>query len=101
MHVRQSDLFTQWLFRLRDERARFVIVQRLLRVGRGLLGDVRPVGGGVSEMRIGYGPGYRLYYVQRGVELVVLLVGGDKGSQARDIARARTMAAQWSDDDAT
>ena len=101
MHVRQSDLFTQWLSKLRDERARFVIVQRLLRVGRGLLGDVRPVGGGVSEMRIGYGPGYRLYYVQRGVELVVLLVGGDKGSQARDIARARTMAAQWSDHDAT
>ena len=101
MHVRQSDLFTQWLSKLRDERARFVIVQRLLRVGRGLLGDVRPVGGGVSEMRIGYGPGYRLYYVQRGVELVVLLVGGDKGSQARDIARARIMAAQWSDDDAT
>ena len=101
MHVRQSDLFTQWLSKLRDERARFVIVQRLLRVGRGLLGDVRPVGGGVSEMRIGYGPGYRLYYVQRGVELVVLLVGGDKGSQARDIARARIMAAQWSDEDAT
>ncbi len=101
MHVRQSDPFAQWLSKLRDERARFVIVQRLLRVGRGLLGDVRPVGGGVSEMRIGYGPGYRLYYVQRGVELVVLLVGGDKGSQARDIARARTMAAQWSDDDAT
>ena len=101
MHVRQSDPFTQWLSKLRDERARFVIVQRLLRVGRGLLGDVRPVGGGVSEMRIGYGPGYRLYYVQRGVELVVLLVGGDKGSQARDIARARIMAAQWSDDDAT
>lgn len=101
MQVRQSVPFTQWLSRLRDERARSVIVQRLLRVGRGLLGDVRTVGGGVSEMRIGYGPGYCLYYIHRGMELIVLLVGGDKGSQARDIARARVMAAQWSDDDAS
>ena len=100
MRVRQSEPFVQWFARLRDRRAQSFIVQRLLRVERGLLGDTKPVGGGVSEMRIAYGPGYRLYYTQRGDDLIVLLVGGDKGSQARDIARARVMAAQWSDDDA-
>lgn len=101
MHVRQSEPFAEWFAKLRDRRAQSVIVQRLLRVGRGLLGDTRPVGGGVSEMRIAYGPGYRLYFIQRDKEVIVLLVGGDKGSQARDIARARVLAAQWSDDDAS
>jgi putative addiction module killer protein len=69
-----------------------VIVRRIARVAAGNFGDVRPVGGGVSELRIDHGPGFRVYFVRRGASLVVLLCGGDKGSQARDIARAKVLA---------
>jgi putative addiction module killer protein len=69
-----------------------VIVRRIARVAAGNFGDVRPVGGGVSELRIDHGPGFRVYFVRRGESLVVLLCGGDKGSQARDIARAKVLA---------
>ena len=68
---------------------------RLDRVERGLSGDVKPVGEGVSELRIDHGPGYRIYFVQRGQVLVVLLCGGDKATQARDISAAKAMAADW------
>ena len=71
------------------------IVSRLLAAEDGHLGDVRPVGGGVSEMRIQYGPGYRVYFITQGAELIVLLCGGDKDSQRRGIQQARRMAAEW------
>ncbi len=70
-----------------------------MRLAAGLPGDVEPVGDGVSELRIHYGPGYRVYFQQRGNVLIVLLCGGDKGSQARDIAAAKTLAKEWSEED--
>ena len=93
--ILRSATFDRWLRRLRDRRAVARIVSRLLAVEDGHLGDVRPVGGGVSEMRIHHGPGYRIYYITRGTEVIVLLCGGDKNSQRRDIERARRMATEW------
>lgn len=90
--VLQTEAFRRWLDRLQDARAVVSVTRRLERVQRGNLGDVRSVGSGVSEMRISYGPGYRLYFVRRGADLIVLLCGGDKGSQARDVQRARRIA---------
>ena len=80
---------------MRDRRAVDRIVARLLAAEDGHLGDVRSVGGGVSEMRIHQGAGYRIYFIMRGAELIVLLCGGDKDSQRRDIERAGRMAADW------
>ena len=96
MHtILRSATFDRWLSRLRDRQAVNRIVARLLAVEDGHLGDVRPVGGGVSEMRIQYGPGYRVYFITRGTELIILLCGGDKDSQRRDIDRAKRMAMEW------
>ena len=92
IEVRQTTRFATWLAGLRDERARARILKRLDRAQAGNLGDVAPVGGGVSEMRIFYGPGYRVYFIQRGSELIVLLCGGDKSTQNADIAEARALA---------
>ena len=93
--ILRSATFDRWLSRLRDRQAVNRIVARLLAAGDGHLGDVRPVGDGVSEMRIQYGPGYRVYYITGGGRLVVLLCGGDKDSQRRDIERAKRMATEW------
>lgn len=93
--ILRSATFDRWLGRLRDRRAVNRIVARLLAAENGHLGDVRPVGDGVSEMRINYGPGYRVYFITRGTELIVLLCGGDKDSQRRDIERAKRMAREW------
>jgi putative addiction module killer protein len=90
--LQRTGEFDKWLKRLRDERARAKILVRVKRLELGNPGDVEPVGDGISEMRIDYGPGYRVYYTERGNELVVLLVGGDKSSQERDIARAKQLA---------
>lgn len=90
--LRQTDRLANWLAGLRDERARARILKRLDRARDGNLGDVAPVGGGVSEMRIFYGPGYRVYFIQRGSELIVLLCGGDKSTQAADIEEAKALA---------
>ena len=90
--VRQTDVYTRWFSRLRDRRARARIDLRIRRLSLGNPGDVRPVGVGVSELRIDYGPGYRVYFVRRGSALVILLAGGDKSSQQRDITRARDLA---------
>lgn len=90
--VRQSVSFRTWFAELRDIRARAQIVRRIERAQAGNLGDTAPVGDGVREMRIHYGPGYRLYFVQRGHELIILLTGGDKASQKRDIRAAIQMA---------
>ncbi len=92
IEVRQTTRFATWLAGLRDDRARARILKRLDRAKSGNLGDVAPVGGGVSEMRIFYGPGYRVYFIHRGSELIVLLCGGDKSSQDGDIEEARAMA---------
>lgn len=92
IEVRQTERFKTWLSDLRDERARARILKRLDRAGQGNLGDVAPVGDGVSEMRIFYGPGYRVYFVQRGKELIVLLCGGDKSTQHTDIEDAKALA---------
>jgi putative addiction module killer protein len=90
--VQQTEEFADWLGALRDRRALQRIVDRITRIAGGNFGDVAPVGEGVSEARIHYGPGYRLYFVRRGEEVIILLCGGDKSTQARDIARAKTMA---------
>ncbi len=92
MEIRQTELFARWLVGLRDRRARLRIAARIRRLSLGNFGDVKPVGGGISEMRVDYGPGYRVYFVQRGETLVILLAGGDKRTQGRDIARARELA---------
>jgi putative addiction module killer protein len=90
--VRQTDEYERWFESLRDETARARVLVRIRRLSLGNAGDVRPVGEGVSEMRIDYGPGYRVYFVSRGKELVILLAGGDKRTQARDIEVARELA---------
>jgi len=87
-------VFDRWFARLRDRKAAARVQARIDRAEAGNLGDCKPIGGGVSEMRIDYGPGYRVYFVQRGFELIVLLAGGDKGSQAKDIEAAKTLAKQ-------
>ena len=92
IEVRQTEVYARWFRRLRDREARARIDVRLRRLSLGNPGDVRPVGGGVSEIRIDYGPGYRVYFVRRGEALIVLLAGGDKGSQDRDIRRALDLA---------
>jgi putative addiction module killer protein len=92
IEVRQTGTFEQWLDGLADDRAAARIAQRIIRLRSGLFGDVEPVGKGVSELRIDYGPGYRVYFVQRGAVLIILLCGGDKRTQARDIARAKALA---------
>ena len=92
MQVSQSETFREWLGELRELQARKRIVQRILRLEAGLFGDVKPVGAGVSEMRVDHGPGYRIYFLRRGDELVILLCGGDKSTQLRDIRRAQEMA---------
>ncbi|MEQ1931616.1 MAG: type II toxin-antitoxin system RelE/ParE family toxin [Parvularculaceae bacterium] len=92
MQVLQSEVFSLWLRGLRDTKARVRILARLRRMELGNPGDVKSVGDGVYEMRIDYGPGYRLYFVRRGRDLIVLLAGGDKSSQDRDIARAKALA---------
>lgn len=86
--IRQTDVFRSWLRELRDRRAVARIAIRIDRLAHGNAGDVRPVGAGVSELRIDYGPGDRVYFVRRQREVVILLCGSDKSSQATDIARA-------------
>lgn len=90
--VRQTSIFREWLDSLSDIRAQARIASRLLRLEAGLLGDTKTVHDGVSEMRIDYGPGYRVYFTVRGRTVIVLLCGGDKRSQKRDIARAQEIA---------
>lgn len=90
--IRQTETFRLWYARLRDARAFAAIGRRIERLAEGNPGDVRPVGRGVSELRVDVGPGYRVYVAFRGATVVVLLCGGDKGSQARDIRVAQRLA---------
>lgn len=91
----ESQTFRTWLANLRDKRAVMWIRARLDWLAYGLSGDAEPVGEGVSEARIHYGPGYRLYYLQRGAELIVMLAGGDKSTQQSDIKAAKRIAKDW------
>ena len=93
----QSAPFSRWLGDLKDQKARVRIHARLDRLALGNYGDVRPVGEGLSELRIHYGPGYRLYCMQRGMRIVVMLCGGNKSSQERDIEQAKIIAKDWRD----
>ena len=92
IEIRRTDEFAQWLKRLKDSNARSrinVLIRRISLMGN--LGDCKPVGDGVSELRIDCGPGYRLYFAQRGREIILLLIGGDKSSQKRDIEKAKEL----------
>ncbi len=94
IEVRETETYAAWFAALRDVQARARILVRIRRLSLGNPGDVKPVGGGVSEMRIDYGPGYRIYFVRRGDSLAILLGGGDKRTQDRDILSAISLAAQ-------
>jgi putative addiction module killer protein len=97
IEVRQTATFSDWMAALRDHRARAKIAVRIDRLALGNAGDVGPVGEGVSELRIDYGPGYRVYFVKRGKTLIVLLCGGDKSTQTKDIKTAKMLAANVED----
>jgi len=92
IEVRQTERFAKWLKKLRDHQARAKINVRIRRAEMGNLGKVEPVGEGVSEMKINYGPGYRVYFVQDGEDIIILLCGGDKSDQQADIKTAKSMA---------
>lgn len=92
IQVRETDDYARWLHGLADRQARARILERVRRLSLGNPGDVKPVGEGVSELRIDYGPGYRVYYVHRGPLLIILLAGGDKRTQNRDIKKALLLA---------
>jgi putative addiction module killer protein len=95
--IRQTETFTKWRSKLKDDIAKAAIALRLARLSFGQLGDAKPVGDGISELRIHFGPGYRIYFHRRGETIVVLLCGGDKGTQARDIKKAKLLAKEWSE----
>ena len=97
IEVRQTEIFANWFVKLRDKKAKARIQARIDRMEMGNFGDVAPVGQGVSEMRIFYGAGYRVYFVQRGSILVILLCGGDKNTQASDINKAKELVKQLED----
>jgi putative addiction module killer protein len=99
MQLKQTETFRLWETKLRDRRARTIIAARLMRLAEGLIGDVASVGDGVRELRIHYGPGYRIYFQQRGDTIIVLLCGGDKGTQSRDILTAKKLAQGWEQTD--
>ena len=90
--IRQTETYSQWFNTLRDRQAKARIDIRVRRLSMGNPGDVKPVGQGVSELRIDYGPGYRVYFVQRGETLIILLAGGDKRTQEQDIKTALDLA---------
>jgi len=92
IEIRQTDMYARWVKKLRDRQAKARIAVRIRRLSLGNPGDVRSVGEGVSELRIDYGPGYRVYFLKKEAALVILLAGGDKTTQGDDIARARNLA---------
>ena len=94
LEVRQTEVYAKWFAGLRDSQTRARINARIRRLSLGNPGDVKPVGAGVSELRIDFGPGYRVYYIQRGEQVIILPAGGDKRTQTRDILTARTLAGE-------
>ena len=97
IEIRQTEIFINWFNGLRDRRAKARVQVRIDRIEIGNIGDVAPIGEGVSELRINYGPGYRVYFVQRSPVIVILLLGGDKSSQNTDIIKAKEIARQLED----
>jgi putative addiction module killer protein len=98
IECKQSDIFRKWRTRLKDVRIRALIASRLDRLAFGHAGDVKPIGQGISELRIDHGPGYRIYFQKRGSTIILLLCGGDKSTQTKDIQTAKRLAAEWSDE---
>ena len=96
--LRQTSVFRKWIHDLKDHRAKEAIAKRMVRIEAGNLGDTKLLEGGIGEFRIHYGPGYRLYYVRRGETLILLLCGGDKGSQGRDVLMAQRLAEEVDDE---
>lgn len=96
IEIIQSETFKNWLSKLKDSQAKARIEARIRRVSLGNLGDVKTLREGISELRIDYGPGYRVYFIQRGPAMIVLLAGGDKCTQSVDIERAILLAKDWS-----
>jgi putative addiction module killer protein len=94
VEIRQTAAFTRWINGLADRRAKLAIAKRIDRLAYGHAGDAKPVGSGITELRVHMGPGYRVYFIWRGDTIIVLLCGGDKGSQARDIAHAKALASE-------
>ena len=95
--ILKSATFDAWLLALKDRQARLRVISRIERLSAGNPGDVKPVGAGVSELRLDYGPGYRVYFMQRDALVIVLLAGGDKRTQDVDIKRAIRIASEWKD----
>lgn len=97
IEIKQTETFRKWRMRLKDARARALIASRLDRLAFGHAGDVEPVGHGIGELRIHHGPGYRVYFQKRGDTIIVLLCGGDKSTQAKDIKTAKRLVDEWSE----
>ena len=97
IELKQTEIFRKWRLRLKDLRTLALIASRLDRLAYGHAGDMEPVGQGVSELRINHGPGYRIYFQKRGSVIIVLLCGGDKSTQARDIKLAKRLSDEWSE----
>ncbi len=95
LEIKQTATYQKWQRKLKDQRAKALIAAKVFRLANGVPGDVKSVGQGISELRIHHGPGYRIYFHQRGNEVILLLCGGDKSSQQQDIATALQLAAQW------
>jgi putative addiction module killer protein len=97
LEFKQTETFRKWRLRLKDERARALIASRLDRLAFGHAGNVKPVGRGISELRIDHGPGYRVYFQRRGSTIIILLCGDDKSTQEKDIQTAKRLAREWSE----
>jgi putative addiction module killer protein len=95
MEIIKSDIFNKWFKKLKDITGKFLIASRISRLEEGNPGDVKPVGEGISEMRIDYGPGYRVYFKDTGKKIIVLLCGGDKSTQQANITKAKKIAKQY------
>lgn len=95
--LKQTETFRKWRARLKDQRVKALIASRLDRLAFGHTGDAEPVGQGISELRIHYGPGYRIYFRRHKDTIIILLCGGNKSTQAKDIKTAKQLAADWSD----
>ncbi len=97
IEIKQTETYRKWEHKLKDHKARAIIAARVFRLANGMFGDVTPVGLGISELRIHYGPGYRIYFKQNGNEIIILLCGGDKSTQKRDIESAKKLVKELGD----